>query len=426
MRSTLFFVPHEVLGIPLFGFGWALGFLLVAGVLWLVTQHRAGHKWTTIASGSWFWLIAAALVTVVLPAIEQRWPDGTPIGLPIRGYGLLVLLGLLSAIGITNIRAQRLAIHSDTIIGLAIWSMLGGVLGARLFYVVQKWDTFTSRGTQLMIDIVKLTEGGLVIYGGIIGGLVAIGAYCYRNRLNILLVGDLVVPGFFIGLAFGRIGCLLHGCCFGAVCNSHLPSIQFPHGSLPYFSQVERGQLLGLRLASQQLPSVVDSVSAGSPAESVGIKSGDQVRNIIPHVLEVNPQSSPASPPPLAVEVQTTKGNLWLSPKDLPAKSLPVHPSQIYSSVDAFLLCILTWFLQPLATRRGTVLFSGITLYALSRFLLEWIRTDEKGQFGTQLTIAQWIAIVSGIVSLLGLVYVLWMPRSISNTRVENQTSLKN
>ncbi len=390
--------------------GWALGLLVLAGLAWNFAQVRAGHSLRSVGSGIWFWLFAAVFIVFVLPAVEQRWPDGTPIGLPVRGYGLMVLLGLLAGIGLTNRRAGQLGINSDSVIGLGIWAMLGGVAGARVFYVVQKWDTFSSQGLQRWIDMVKLTEGGLVIYGGIVGGLLVGGIYCFRHRLNLLATGDLIVPGFLIGLSFGRLGCLLHGCCFGGICTSDLPSIQFPQGSIPYMAQVDRGQILGLEIDSNRLPQIIRSVQAGSAAEVAGIKAGDQLRYIFPRTIEPELGSDPAASPPIAVEVVLDNGRRWMPPEELPAKSLPVHPSQIYASINALLLCILMWFLQPLVHRDGMVLFSGLVLYAISRFLLERIRTDELGQLGTHLTIAQLIALVSGILALVGLIALYRLP----------------
>jgi phosphatidylglycerol---prolipoprotein diacylglyceryl transferase len=410
VRSTLFFIPHEFLGIPLFGWGWALGITFITAVIWMVVQLRAGKSQSEIFSSGLMFLIAIPLFLFVLPSIEQRWPDGTPIGLPIRGYGVLVLTGLLSGIGISSVRGQRLGLKTDTIIGLGIWMMLGGVVGARLFFVVQKWHTFKGEGLDRLVEILKLTEGGLVIYGGIVGGLAAALFYCYRHKLPILAIADLVVPGFLIGLAFGRIGCLLHGCCFGGVCTAELPTIQFPSGSLPYQAQLESGKLLGLNLNGRRLPTIVSSVDPQSPAEAAGIKAGDELREIGTALIEPDKNSDPAAPPTMLAEITLDNGKKRILPEAMPTRSLPVHPSQIYAAINALLLCLFMWFWQPIPQRDGIVFCTGIILYAVSRFLLEWIRSDEAGQFGTQFTIAQLISMAGGAIALVGLFVLLWRP----------------
>ncbi len=410
MRSTLFFIPHDILGIPLFGWGWALGITVVAFVVWCALQMRSGRSLSDIASSSLMWLVAVPLFLIVLPSIEQRWQDGTPIGLPIRGYGVMVLSGMLTGIAITNVRAKRLGISMDTIVGLGIWTMLGGVLGARLFFVIQKWDTFEGQGIDRLVSILKLTEGGLVIYGGIIGGLVAGAYYCYRNKLPFLATGDLIVPGFLIGLSFGRVGCLLHGCCFGGVCTAELPTIQFPSGSLPFQAQVQTGQLLGMHLANSKLPSVVQSIDANSSAEAAGVKVGDELRAIKPVLVEPDKEEGATKPPAMFVELEFDNSTKRVYPEMLPPRSLPVHPSQIYAAIDALLLCLLMWLWQPIPTRDGIVFFSAILIHAVSRFMLELIRSDESGQLGTDLTIAQLISLALGSISVVGLIYLIRRP----------------
>lgn len=410
MRSTLFFIPHDILGIPLFGWGWALGITVVAFVVWCALQMRSGRSMSDIASSSLMWLVAVPLFLIVLPSIEQRWQDGTPIGLPIRGYGVMVLTGMLTGIAITNVRAKRLGISMDTIVGLGIWTMLGGVLGARLFFVVQKWDTFEGQGIDRLVSILKLTEGGLVIYGGIIGGLVAGAYYCYRNKLPFLATGDLIVPGFLIGLSFGRVGCLLHGCCFGGVCTAELPTIQFPSGSLPFQAQVQTGQLLGMHLANRKLPSVVQSIDANSSAEAAGVKVGDELRAIKPVLVEPDKTEGATKPPAMFVELEFDNSTKRVYPEMLPTRSLPVHPSQIYAAIDALLLCLLMWLWQPIPTRDGIVFFTAVLIHAVSRFMLELIRSDESGQLGTDLTIAQLISLALGSISVVGLIYLTRQP----------------
>ncbi len=412
MKSNLFFVPHEIFGLPLFGWGWALGLLVVFAVLWLFSQVRAGHSISDILAGGWVWLLAIPLVTIVLPAVEVKWPDGTPIGLPVRGYGLMLLVGILSGIGLVSYRASRFGITLDSVISLAIWVMLSGIIGARLFYVVQKWDQFDGQGLERLIEIVKLTEGGLVVYGGMIGGAIGGAVYCARNRMSVLAVADLVVPGFFIGLAFGRIGCLLNGCCYGGVCTSeNLPSIQFPRGSPAYLAQVESGRMLGFGGTSTKLPRMIEGIEPDSPAERAGIAAGEQVKSIaIRPTYDPNTHPDPTSPPPFMVEVKLDEHTRRFESASLPDRSLPVHPSQIYSTVDALLLCLLTWLLQPLVHRDGLVFLFGVILYAISRFLVEWIRDDELGQFGTQFTISQWIAMATGSLAALGFFFLVRKP----------------
>lgn len=400
MRSTLFFIPHELAGVPLFGIGWLLAALVLAALattLWSLVRKQPLRE----LSATWpVWLMAVAIVVFILPQVEVVLPNGAILGLPIRGYGVMVLLGLLTGIGITVYRGGQLGIVSDTIIGLGFWMMLGGIVGARLFYVVQKWDDFVGLdGWQRLIDIVKLTEGGLVIYGGVVGGLIAGGVFCWRHHLPLAATADLIAPGFLLGLSFGRIGCLLHGCCFGGVCTAELPAIQFPAGSIPYTAQISSGQLLGIELRdAYQPPGIIAEVRPGSLAEQAQIAPGEQLKRIARS--EEDQSSSPFAPPQIHVEVQTGEKWIGFEPQDLPAWSLPVHPSQIYASFNALLLCLLVWHIQPLPNRDGVAFGFAVLLYAISRFLLELIRSDEAGQLGTPFTISQLVAMGSGLIAV--------------------------
>ena len=424
MRSTLFFIPHEFAGITLFGFGWILLLLAIGCVGWIAwtlfssQRKRASGKEVDLAAeiltGLPIWFVAAALVIFVLPNVEQAIPGTPPIvlGLPIRGYGVMVLLGLLSGIGITIHRGKSLGISADFIVGLGFWMMLGGVLGARTFYVMQKWDEFSSLAFgSRMVAIVKLTEGGLVIYGGVIGGIVAGCIYCVIHRQPVRAFGDLIAPAFLIGYSFGRIGCLLNGCCFGGVCTESLPTIQFPQGSGPYLVQLESGKLLGIELAersagSERLPATVAKVAPGSLAESAHIQPGATITKIRPFQLPYDANSDPAAPAKVIADVAVDQGIVTFSTDQLPAWSLPVHPSQIYAAINAALLCMLIWCLQPWMRWDGMTFLIAILLYAVSRFLIEGIRSDEGGQLGTNLSISQWISLVGGTVAI-GLMLIL-------------------
>ena len=88
---------------------------------------------------------------------------------------------------------------------------------------------------------------------------------------------------------------------------------------------------------------------------------------------------------------------------DLPDWSLPVHPTQLYSAANGGLLCLLLLAYHPMRRRDGETLALLLSLYPVTRYLLETIRIDEPGQFGTSLTISQWVSI-----GLLLLAMALW------------------
>lgn len=415
MRSTLFFIPHELGGVQVFGYGWALLAIVVCGGLWIAWSIIVRRPKDELLSALPLWLLVFVMVAFVLPNFETRWPDGSVPGLPIRGYGVMVLLGMLSGIALTIRRGKQLGISADFIVGLGFAMMVGGVLGARAFYVYQKWDS--EFGILALKDrvvaIVKLNEGGLVIYGGIIGGLVALCWYCWRYRQSALAVADLIVPGFFVGLALGRIGCLLNGCCFGGVCTAALPAIQFPQGSAPYVEQLKSGKLIGIEIIGHKGPAVIRTIKLRSLASNVlAAKSGEKFDGVLVEQILPAENEDPARTLKVAAQVTIDGRSRALGPDELPQQSLSVHPSQIYASINALLLCMLVWAIQPLPLRDGVAFCIAVGLYALSRFLLELIRSDEGGQFGTSLTIAQWISLVSGTLAMAVLVVLLRLPPS--------------
>lgn len=385
------------MGWPLFGTGIALAICIASFAIWAAIQFAYGKGSSALIGALPMWGIAAAVIVFVLPGVEATWEDGEPIGLPIRGYGLLVLTGLLSGIAISVYRGKQLGIDPDLIVGLGFWMMVTGVIGARAFFVIQKWETeFAPLEFQERVaGIFKFTEGGLVIYGGVFGGLLAAILYCKRYALKPLAVADLVGPGFLVGLAFGRLGCLLHGCCYGGICDAPLPSIAFPHGSGPYVAQLAEGSLLGIETAERRYPTRLESVRAGSLAEDLGLKPGQSVQSIQWGPEAEDKNRNPALPPRVAAAASVDGEYYPFSSDDLPKASLPTHPSQIYSSINAFLLCFLLWNLQPVPKRDGIAFCVGMVLYASSRFLLEGVRSDEGGQLGTALSIAQVVGILA-------------------------------
>lgn len=405
MRSNLFYIPHQIAGVPMLGFGILLALVWIVFIAWGALKYSRTKSSSDVTGALPVVLIASAVLVFLLPSVEQKWPDGTAIGLPIRGYGVMVVAGLFCGVGITILRAKQLGLSVDDVIGLGFWMMLTGVIGARVFFVVQKWSEFNS-----ITDVFKLTEGGLVIYGGVIGGLLAGITYCWQRNLNVLAMADLIAPGFLIGQSLGRIGCLLHGCCFGGVCTAELPSIQFPQGSLPYQSQLASGRLLGVELESQFPPSIIKAIKPDSLASQRGFKKGASLSGVYVSSVEKVAGDDPVAAPQMFAEAKVGGQAISFLPSQLPSKSLETHPSQIYSAINAALLCVLIWFLQPFTSRDGMVFCIAILLYTSSRFLMELVRSDEASQLGTGLTIAQLFSVAAIISAVLGLLWLKKMP----------------
>jgi phosphatidylglycerol:prolipoprotein diacylglycerol transferase len=136
-----------------------------------------------------------------------------------------------------------------------------GVVGARLFYVVEYWgDRIHS-----LADVLKIWEGGVVFYGGAIGGFAGFFLARWFRAFPVLATLDILAPSVAIGSGIGRVGCLLNGCCFGDPCAIPGLSIRFPKGSPPWNAERSRGliesdALTSLPLHPTQIYSALDGL----------------------------------------------------------------------------------------------------------------------------------------------------------------------
>lgn len=354
--------------------------------------------------------LVGLLIGVGMPAISEE------DGLAIRGFGAMVLLGVTAGVALAIYRGKSRGVDSDSILTLGFWMFVLGIVSARLFYVTQYWHEFQqdslAKTLPLLID---LTKGGVVVYGAFLGASLAIILFAKTRKVKILPLLDLVAPSMMIGLAFGRIGCLLNGCCYGGACD--LPwGLHFPPGSPPHLHDVQSGAAYGFQfgLASHDgvedsSAIVITSVEENSPAASAGINVGDQLALIdgeevsgLQRAKELLFEAYTTNGP--AAILTTDKGRHLVHPiEEFLSHSQPVHPTQIYSSLDALLLCLLLLAYSSHQRRDGEVFALMITCYAVSRFLIEIIRVDEGSFLGTGMSISQ-----NGSVLLLAAALVLW------------------
>lgn len=134
-------------------------------------------------------------------------PDNLHIGpIPIHVFGIFLALGFLAASHVFGREIARKGwdeAHGSSVI---LWAALGGLVGARLWLVLEDWSAFVRAPAELL-----LTGGGFVWYGGLAGGALAVTVYFRRHGIPWLLGADCAAPALALGQAIGRIGCQLAG-----------------------------------------------------------------------------------------------------------------------------------------------------------------------------------------------------------------------
>lgn len=132
--------------------------------------------------------------------------------LAVYSYGLLLAIAvLICSFLLKRDAADVLSIKSEVVYDFVFWAVVGGLIGARLFYILLNWPVFLADPKEIFM----IQHGGLAYQGGLIlGGLVAVGYLRWKN-LPVLTMIDLAAPYIALGQAIGRIGCFLNGCCYG-------------------------------------------------------------------------------------------------------------------------------------------------------------------------------------------------------------------
>jgi len=296
------------------------------------------------------------------------------IHLEIKSYALMMVIAFLLAVFLIRRLSRRITPDPHLITNAALYSLIAGVVGARLFYVVHYFDHFQGK----LLSVFSIWQGGLEFYGGVIPAIVVIFFYlCYhkfyvrRYEVHIRSYFDILAIGLMLALVFGRIGCFLNGCCQGKPTEMSL-AVRFPYNSFAYIRQVNaydektNGPNRRLNLPREYF-SYVDKKGLWHPKPYEDLTEEQKV--------------------------QVTKGEY---------RCLPVHPTQLYSSAAAGLLCLILYLFwrrsQNAANSKGSSrLFAkpGCTfalmliLYGISRFFMEFIRDDNPLEYG-------WWAIYKG------------------------------
>src|SRR3990172_2410234 len=130
----------------------------------------------------------------------------------VNWYGLFIAIGILAAFWLAGREGRRRGLDAEAISTLGLWGILGGIVGARLFHLIDNWPAYAANPSAIF----ALQNGGLAIWGGIVGGAVAGGLYARRRGLPLGAMADIAAPALIFGQAIGRVGCIVNGDSLGA------------------------------------------------------------------------------------------------------------------------------------------------------------------------------------------------------------------
>jgi phosphatidylglycerol---prolipoprotein diacylglyceryl transferase len=276
--------------------------------------------------------------------------------IPIYSYGVMLGLSLVVGWYLTLTLAERDGLPIETMANCYVFTAIAAIIGSRVLYIVTNLDEFKE-----FSDIFALRRGGLVAYGGFIGGYLGSWLYLSRQRIRLMPWADVAVPSLASGLLITRIGCYLFGCDFGTTLPKTAPGWLQKIGTFPHWAA-----------------GTLDS-GEGSPA---------YVRHLVTHHDRAIALNS----------------------------SLPVHPTQIYESLCGLLLLSLLLLQRRHQKFRGQIFFLFAFGYGVLRFLLEIIRDDEeRGVYGP--VMAQHV-LVPGALLLMALGFVFGIALGIQNERL--------
>jgi phosphatidylglycerol:prolipoprotein diacylglycerol transferase len=130
----------------------------------------------------------------------------------IRWYGIIVAGSMALGAWVASREARRKGMSTEVFYDALVWCIAGGLIGARLFHVIDHWPHEYAADP---IRALYIWEGGLAIWGGVIGGLVALILFARRRGLSLGRLADIAVPGLVLAQATGRLACIITGDAMG-------------------------------------------------------------------------------------------------------------------------------------------------------------------------------------------------------------------
>ncbi len=259
--------------------------------------------------------------------------------IPVHSYGLMLVLGLLCAMEVGKYLARRSGMDPELFSTASILALISGLIGARIAYVIQNFSDFTHKSLgENIFDAINLTSGGLVYYGGFLFAFGVLVIWAVKKKMPLFRSMDIVAPCLMIGLAFGRVGCFMNGCCYGQHCDINNPfAVRFPYYSEPYMDDY-----------------------------------ASRLVNPDPKLFERDPATMNLKLiPPAKVQKDAELTKLAAE-----SRSLPVINTQLISTATALMIAIICIFFFTLYAAPGRGFALMMMLEGLSRTLIEGMRVE--------------------------------------------------
>lgn len=265
----------------------------------------------------------------------------------------MMVVGFLAAFSLILFLSRKIGLSIPMLINVSAVSLISGVVGTRLFFVIRNMDQF--RGN--LLKVFALWEGGFDLLGGTILTISVVFVYMIYHRLPVRHYLDILAIGFMLFLVFGRMGCFLNGCCFGRP--TSVPwAVRFPYDSFAYRSQANPGFNGESSDAHLQLPA--DYFSEFGTGGLVRLKGFEELTD--------------------EQKEQVTSGQY---------RCIAVHPTQLYSSIGGAFLCCMLYLFWRRGRKdmevKGAAKFSGkpgqsfalmLIVYGIMRFCMGFLRGD--------------------------------------------------